>query len=178
MPKNWLLRIPATLAVACLLSCVASAQVNTSTIAGIVTDPSGGAVGSATVTLTGRATAQTRTVQTSDVGEYTLPQLPPGSYDLKIEAPGFQTAVSKEIVLEIAQRATVDIILQLGNTSSTIEVSAQANILRYRYGFSGTNDQRQAHSGSAVERTELSHTWFALTRSAAADSEQPGRFRR
>ena len=129
MAINWKLRIPATLALACLWVCAAFGQVNTSTIAGTITDPSGASIAGATVTITETATSQTRSVQTSERGEYALPQLAPGHYDLKVEAKGFQTAVSKDVVLNIAQRASVDVALQLGNTSSTVEVSAQANVL-------------------------------------------------
>jgi hypothetical protein len=129
MATNFLSRLPATLAALCLLPCFALAQVNSSTIAGIISDPTGAGIGNATVTITETATGQTRTVQTSDVGEYALPQLPPGHYDLRVEAKGFQTALSKDVVLDIAQRASVDITLQVGNTSSTVEVSAQANVL-------------------------------------------------
>ena len=129
MLKNYLLRGPAQLVAWCLLSCFAYGQVNTSTIAGIIHDPSGAGLGNATVTITETATGQTRTVRTSDIGEYALPQLPPGHYQLKVEAKGFQSAESNDVVLNIAQRASIDITLQVGNTTSTIEVSASANVL-------------------------------------------------
>src|SRR5947209_5166942 len=78
-----------------------TAQVNTSAIAGLVTDESGSVVPNATVTVTQTGTGLTRTVATSDNGEYVVPQLPPGRYEVKVEAQGFQSAVANDISLDI-----------------------------------------------------------------------------
>ena len=108
---------------------VSWAQVNTSTLAGVVVDPSGATIGDATVTVMQQGTGLVRTVQTSASGEYTVPQLPPGRFDIKVEARGFQQAHYNNVGLEIAQRATVNVSMQVGNASQTVEVAAHADVL-------------------------------------------------
>src|SRR5438045_2235671 len=75
------------------------AQVNTSTLAGLVKDESGAAVPNAKVTATILATGQQRTTTTNDAGEYVVPQLAPGGYRLSVTAAGFQSAVVDNISL-------------------------------------------------------------------------------
>ena len=92
--------------VACVFSAIlsaggASAQTNTSAIAGIITDETGATVPSATVTVTETATGQVRT--TSASGEYVVSQLPPGKYEVKVAAPGFQTALASNVTLDVAE---------------------------------------------------------------------------
>ncbi|HEX4163856.1 MAG TPA: TonB-dependent receptor [Bryobacteraceae bacterium] len=113
----------------CGLGAYVFAQTNTSTIAGVITDPSGGIVPDATVTITDAANGQVHTTRSSSSGDYAVPQLPPGRYDIRVEAKGFATAVSSNVTLDIAQRARVDVSLQVGSTTSTIEVGAQAEVL-------------------------------------------------
>ncbi len=129
MLKQPAVRTFLALSLFCLAGALAFAQTNTSTIAGVITDQSGGAVPDATVAITDAANGQVRTTHSSASGDYTVPQLPPGRYDLKVEAKGFQTAVSSNVTLDIAQRARVDITLQVGSTNSTIEVGAHADVL-------------------------------------------------
>ena len=66
------------------------AQVNTSAIAGIVTDESGSVAPNVEVTAVQEATGLTRKTRTNETGEYVLPQLPPGRYQVTAEAAGFQ----------------------------------------------------------------------------------------
>src|SRR5437016_6926001 len=84
------------------------AQVNTSAISGIVTDESGSVVPSAQITVTQAATGLVRKVETSTSGEYVVPQLGPGRYEIAVQATGFQSATAKDIDLAIAQRERVD----------------------------------------------------------------------
>jgi hypothetical protein len=76
----------------CLLAILAPrlhSQVNTSSVAGLVTDESGAVVQRATVTVTQEGTGFVRTIKNSDSGECVVPQLPPGRYGVKVEAQGF-----------------------------------------------------------------------------------------
>ncbi len=98
-------------------------QVSTSTLAGTVVDSSGAAVPNVEVTVILDATGLTRKVQTTDAGEYVVPQLPPGAYRVTAEAQGFQRAVLENIELQIAQRATVNITLTLGQLTETVTVT-------------------------------------------------------
>jgi hypothetical protein len=105
----------------------ASAQTNTSAIAGVITDESGAIVPSATVTVTETATGQVRT--TSASGEYVVSQLPPGKYEVKIAAPGFQTALASGVTLDVAQRARLDFTMKVGALSQQVEVTARAAVM-------------------------------------------------
>ncbi len=107
----------------------ASAQTNTSAIAGVVTDETGGVVPSATVTVTDAGTGQVRTTSASTTGEYVVPQLPPGKYDVKVSARGFETALASGVTLEIAQRARLDFAMKVGALSQQVEVKAHAAVM-------------------------------------------------
>jgi hypothetical protein len=117
------------LALAALFASVASAQVTTSTIAGTVSDESGAAVPNAEVTVTLGATGLTRRVSTNEAGEYVVPQLGPGVYRISAQAQGFQTAVLEAIELQIAQRATVNISLRIGQVTETMTITERTPLL-------------------------------------------------
>lgn len=116
----------ATCAAAFLLAASAWAQVNTSTIGGLVTDESGGAVANAKAVATLLATGQQREAVTNAAGEFVIPQLAPGGYKIAITASGFQTAIVDNLVLTIAERASLKITLKLGQVSEQVSVEATA----------------------------------------------------
>jgi hypothetical protein len=103
-----------------MLSVPLAAQTNTSTIAGVVTDQSGAAVANAKVVATLLSTGQTRESQTNDAGEFVVPQLAPGSYRVAVTKTGFQTGVVEGLTLDIAQRATVNVPLKVGQISEQV----------------------------------------------------------
>jgi hypothetical protein len=115
----------------CLLSIAPwlCAQVNTSSIAGLLTDESGAVVPHAKITVTQDGTGLVRTVTNSDSGEYVVPQLSPGRYSVKAEANGFQSSVANNISLDIAQRARLDFTLHVGAVSQQIEVTGRAQVM-------------------------------------------------
>ena len=78
------------------LSSLAFAQ--EATVVGTVTDPSGSAIPGAKITVTSVETAASRTIQTSESGQYVVPDLRIGHYDMKVEAAGFKTAEQKDVV--------------------------------------------------------------------------------
>src|SRR3954447_5883656 len=75
------------------------AQVNTSTIAGMITDQTGSVVSNARVVATLLATGQQRESSSNNLGEYVFAQLAPGTYRVNVTAPGFQTAVVDHLTL-------------------------------------------------------------------------------
>ncbi|HZH90810.1 MAG TPA: carboxypeptidase-like regulatory domain-containing protein, partial [Pyrinomonadaceae bacterium] len=105
------------------LTIPALAQVTSADITGRVTDQSGAAVVNATVTIRNAGTGQTRSVQTDEEGAYTVTQLPPGNYELAVEAASFSRAVSKDLQLNIGTKQTVNITLSPGQITETVEVS-------------------------------------------------------
>src|SRR5271167_2349673 len=70
-------------------------------ILGTVRDPSGAVVPKAKITAVETATGLNRSTISGTEGTFTLPQLPVGSYDITVEAPGFKTATSKGITLDV-----------------------------------------------------------------------------
>jgi Carboxypeptidase regulatory-like domain len=70
-----------------------------------------------------------RTV-TNDEGNYTIPLLPAGIYLVKVELSGFRTYVQEGITVQVAQTVRLDITLQLGEVSETVEVQADASVLK------------------------------------------------
>jgi hypothetical protein len=98
----------------------------TSAIEGTVTDPSGAVVPNATVTVKNVDTAVTRTVQTTDAGNYRVPSLPAGKYDITVTAVGFKTSTESGVTLEGTQTKAVNFTLQLGATTSEVTVTGAA----------------------------------------------------
>ncbi|MBV8819904.1 MAG: carboxypeptidase regulatory-like domain-containing protein [Acidobacteriaceae bacterium] len=119
-------------------------QVNTSTIAGVVTDPSGAGVSGAKVSALLAATRQERETVTNSLGEYVLPQLAPGEYRISISSPGFQTVV-ETITLNIAERVTANVTLKLGQVSDEVNVTATAPLL----------EQETASLGQVISRKAI-----------------------
>jgi hypothetical protein len=127
MPR--LLRLVA----ACLLvfSChFAFAQRDLGTVTGTVTDPQGAAVPNAKVIITEQATGVASEVTTNNDGQYSRPALPIGTYTVTVEAAGFQKAQQKEIVVQPGTPVSVNISLQVGSASQTVEVTAEAPLLQ------------------------------------------------
>lgn len=124
-----------TLALSTLVLCVAAlvsptgAQSFTATVVGQVTDQNGAAIPGATVTITERATGRTRATVTNSDGNYTIPQLPPGRYDLRIEAANFRPVIQPDLVLETNKTQRVDIVLQAGDVQETVTVTGEAPVI-------------------------------------------------
>jgi hypothetical protein len=93
------------------------------TVTGRVVDSSGAVVAGARVTISNVGTNETRSVQTGDEGDYTIPQLPPGEYSLTVEQTGFKKAVQR-FTLETGQGARIDISLVAGAVTEQVEVTA------------------------------------------------------
>ena len=102
----------------------ALAQVTTADITGRVLDQLGAAVPNANVTIRSLGTGQTRTAPTNEEGDYTITQLPPGTYEMSVEAQSFSKAVVREIELNIGTKQTLNFDLKPGELTETIEVSA------------------------------------------------------
>ncbi len=108
------------------LGSMAVAQSGTTSIRGTVTDKSGAAVAKATVTLSNPERAIERTIPTGEAGEYEFLQLPPGTYQLVVEAPGFSRYEQKNIQLLVSNPGHADVQLTVGAANQVVEVSAEA----------------------------------------------------
>ena len=114
-------------------------------VSGRINDPSGAAVPNAAVTLTNTATNAVRTADTSGDGFYTFTSVPPGIYNIKVEHPGFRTVSSTNVEVQVQQSVRLDLTLQVGQVSETVEVSAQAALLQ----------SENATVGTVVENREI-----------------------
>lgn len=117
--------------VAGLLPLTTYGQSINATLSGVVTDPSGAVVPGATATLTSVARATALTATTNEVGQYSFPNLPQGSYEFKVSAKGFREFIQRGISLNSSQLARVDVLLELGQSAQAVEVMANASPLNY-----------------------------------------------
>ena len=107
----------------------AAAQEFRGTILGRVTDPQGGAIPHVTIVVTGEETNVSSEALTEADGAYAVPFLIPGKYRVEVTLPGFKKFVQSGITVGITQHATVDIKLQLGEVTETVDVRAEASLL-------------------------------------------------
>ena len=101
----------------------AGAQSTGGRIRGTVLDPSGGAVAAAKVTLINQATNASRDLQSGANGEYIFIEVPVGTYEINVTQAGFKKFVRKDITLSLNEVISVDITLQVGATTESIEVT-------------------------------------------------------
>src|SRR6266478_8551585 len=99
-------------------------------LTGIVTDSSGAAIANATVTLTNKDTAEKRTIETDASGGYSFVNILPGRYKLEGEKTGFKKFVQEPIIVQIESGLKVDVVLQVGAQSETVEVTSEVPLLQ------------------------------------------------
>lgn len=139
-----------------LASVSAFAQTNRGGIAGTVTDSSGSVVADATVTVINLGTNDIRNTKTTGAGGYSVSDLEPVVYEVKVEAPGFKTAIVREVKVDTSQTAPVDISLSAGSVDTKITVEASSIIIDTQSGtLSGTVTERQIQDIPLVNRSVL-----------------------
>ena len=105
------------------------AQVVNATLTGTVKDSSGAVIAGAKVVATNTGTNLTHETVTDTQGNYRLPSLVPGQYKLQAELQGFKTSVISGITLQVAQQARVDVELQVGEVTQTLDVVGTAPVI-------------------------------------------------
>ena len=127
----WAARIAfLVLAAACLLAAKAAAQgETTSAILGEVRDATNAVVPGAAVTISNRETGLKRSARTDGAGRFNFPQLKPGSYSVRVEAPGFDPQQSDNIMAGLGQKQTVDFTLKVARSNEAVEVSSEAPLI-------------------------------------------------
>lgn len=101
-------------------------QAFTGNLTGLITDPAGGVIPGAMVKLRNASTSEERQTQTGAEGRYTFSQLLPGIYELTANATGFKTFIQRNITLLANQSAELNLSLQVGDMTQSIEVSEAA----------------------------------------------------
>ncbi|MGB0037901.1 MAG: carboxypeptidase regulatory-like domain-containing protein [Terriglobales bacterium] len=118
------------LAVAFLLQARALAQgETTSAIVGEVRDMTDALVAGATVTVTNRETGLKRSAQTDEAGRFNFPQLKPGTYSVRVVAPGFDPGRNDNVVSGLGQKQTVDFTLKVAHSNEVVEVNSEAPLI-------------------------------------------------
>ena len=113
-----------------LLSLAAAVgQVNTSIMDGLVTDPQGALIGRADVAVTNSLTGQVFRTLTDDKGHWAIPALPTATYSVTVVAPGFKKATKEGIKMDAGIPATVNLSLEVGSVSETVEVAGSSEVV-------------------------------------------------
>jgi hypothetical protein len=121
------------------LSCgIAHGQGATAQISGTATDSTGAVLPGVEITLTQTETAAARSAITNESGFYVVPNLPVGPYKLEASLPGFRSFVQTGIVLQVNSTPTINVALQVGQVTETIEVQANAAMVETRSTGVGT----------------------------------------
>src|SRR5262249_9134592 len=122
-----------TLAVSvCLLvfAFAAFAQSDRGTITGTVTDPAGAVIAGAPVEAKNTQTSTVYPVATSGTGNYTIAQLPVGTYEISVTAPGFKKSVRTGIEVQASVTLRADFSMEVGATNESVTVNAEAPLLK------------------------------------------------
>jgi outer membrane receptor protein involved in Fe transport len=106
-----------------------SAQVNTASLTGLVTDPQGAVVPGAVVKVRNQATNVETPVTTDASGYYTFATLPVGAYEVTVEHQGFKKAVREKVDLEVGQKARLDFALEVGAVTESVVVLTAPPVL-------------------------------------------------
>jgi Carboxypeptidase regulatory-like domain len=105
------------------------AQIGTATISGSLMDPSGAAISGAAITAVQTETGFRRQTASNELGQYSLPGLTPGTYDLTVESAGFKRAQQRGMVLQVDQNARADVVLEIGQVTEIVEITAQTPLI-------------------------------------------------
>jgi hypothetical protein len=123
------------------------AQAVSGTIVGNITDPSGSVVPNAQVTIVRAGQSSVYSTVTNESGNFTEPDLPPGTYTLSVAAPGFKKEVHENVAVEINTTSRVDLTMSLGAVSETVTVTTAPPLLQTDRADISTNiEQRQIAS--------------------------------
>jgi hypothetical protein len=134
----------------------ALAQFETAAVLGTVRDPSGAVVPGSKVTLENTQTGIVNTTQTDGAGNYEFLNVRVGTYRVKAEAMGFKVAVAAEFAVAVNARQRVDLRLEVGDTTQTVEVSDAASVLE-----SDTSDRSQLIARQTILNLPLNGRSYA-----------------
>lgn len=152
--RSALAGVGALLLLTLFLGGIAQAQ-STASLNGTVTDPSGNVVPNAKVSATNQATGVVNTTQTDAAGAYLFPALPIGLYRIEVAFSGFQTAVVKDLKLEVASAVTKDVQLKVGEVSQEVVITATPALVE-----TATNSIGQVINDKTVQDIPLNGRHF------------------
>ncbi len=109
-----------------MFASLALAQQGSSNIVGTITDPSGAAIVGAQITIRNSATGVVHTLTSNASGAYQLSDVEVGTYSITVKDTGFKTYTQTDVVVNVSSTVRADVALQLGQTSESVTVSAEA----------------------------------------------------
>ena len=118
------------LIVSCFSVAPVVAQVLYGSVVGVVRDPQGAGVPGAIVEIVNKNTNLTRETVTSSDGSYSLVNVVPGPYDVKVSLTGFRAGLRSSVPVTVGQIARVDVILEVGSISETVTVASSSQLLQ------------------------------------------------
>lgn len=148
---------------------VALSQSVQGVITGTVTDPSGGAVPNATVTLTNSGTNVSQTQTTGSDGSYRFSLVPPGSYIVTVKATNFAEVRASGIVVQASQTVPFDVKLEIAKAQATIEVTEQVALVQ-----TATSDLSTQIDRTTILNTPLADRDVLATLPFLAPQVSPG----
>src|SRR5437762_3698424 len=113
-------------------------QTSFGTIVGTVMDSSSAGIPGGNVTITNAQTGIVRATKSDQYGNYTVGSLLPGVYNVKVEHPGFQATEASKVELPVAQTVTINLTMQVGTVTQTLQVTAAAPLLNTSNATVGT----------------------------------------
>jgi hypothetical protein len=158
-------------------SALGQVDVSTATLKGTVLDPNGAVVAGATITVTSPEKGISKTAKSGTDGTYQVPLLPPGSYDLQVDATGFSREVVRNLQLTIGQILVFDVNLRVGAVSTVVEVTAEAPLIQVEQTQqANTINQAQVENLPNIGRlfTASVFTLPGVSSSDATRTQQPG----
>src|ERR1700686_2644774 len=126
----------------------AFAQVQNGQFEGTITDPSGASIANAKVTVSSGSTGLNLSATTNASGNYVVKEVPPGTYKVEVEAPGFKKIENNGVTANAGTISRVDLKLQLGKASETVEVTGEAAAVN-------TEDSKLATTVSSTQIANL-----------------------
>ena len=157
--RSLIVRFAQAILVVLLVTCIAarasSQQVATATLEGTVADPNGAAIPGANITVRSTQTGFTRTTTTDAAGIFRIPLLPPGEYEVKVDAPNFSEK-KVTVTLTVGQKFNYDVQLSVGASTETVNVTAEASVVETTRQSVKQLGQRQGSFRAAGKRKELS----------------------
>jgi hypothetical protein len=144
------------LALLLALAIPAAAQVTTGTILGTVRDSTGAVVPGAQVTITETSKGTSTQYATDETGSYNAPFLAPGTYSVAIEKTGFKKQIRSGIIVQVDQKARIDLTLDVGQVTETVSVTEAAPLVK-----SDSADLGEVITESAIRELPLNGRNFA-----------------
>ncbi len=161
------------------LSVTTLAQTFRGGIEGTVTDTSGAAIPAAQVTVTNPATGTTRTVTTDDSGNYTVTELPLGTYDVSIEHNGFRKQIVRTVQVAVGSATRANAELTPGQVKETVDVSAEIPVIETQSDTTGDTISGEQAKDLPINGRDFTKL-FTLVPGAAGDpsgiNDSPGSF--